>query len=83
MWHEDEKLYQFPKEIYSNFVTNFSIVREKIETNYSDYIPRFFYQITDFIEKSQVDYITPQLKSLYQTLHNNINCNVPGLKTEG
>ena len=52
------------KEVSSNTVTDLKIVRKQIDTNYSDYqdfkkfIFLIFYQITDFIERTQVDQIT-------------------------
>ena len=52
------------KEVSSNTVTDLRIVRKQIDTNYSDYqdfkkfIFLIFYQITDFIERTQVDQIT-------------------------
>lgn len=52
------------KEVSSNTVTDLKIVRKQIDTNYSDYqdLKKFifliFYQITDFIERTQVDQIT-------------------------
>lgn len=52
------------KEVSSNTVTDLKIVRKQIDTNYSDYqdfkkfIFLIFYQITDFIERTQVEQIT-------------------------